>query len=22
MNMVLSLMQRDQWAAQKIRFWT
>jgi len=22
MNVVLSLMQRDQWAAQKIRFWT
>jgi len=22
MNVVLSLMQRDQWTAQKIRFWT
>jgi len=22
MNVVLSLMQRDRWTAQKIRFWT
>jgi len=22
MNVVLSLVQRDQWTAQKIRFWT